>query len=164
MRMCGEIIGFLLLSCKYMTQKRARGRLRAVSAILQGQWGYTTMSGGVFWWNGKKRLRTLGNGSRNQVRSFLGRYILCKFYMLYMWMHISDIKIHILHITCLYAYDKQSGEGSCSCHGCYAKRSDFLSDVDAELKTVEKCKGRLKKRLLVRISQKSFVVAAMTLW
>ena len=47
MKMCANTVGFRSLACSYMTKKRARGRLRAVSAIMRGQC-YTTIAGGIF--------------------------------------------------------------------------------------------------------------------
>ena len=198
MRMCCETFGFRLLS--NMTQKRARGLLRAMSATLQGQWGYTTMAEGVFWWNGRtrKRLKTIAwchwamsVGTIFALflaePSVISRYILCIFYILYIWMHISDIKIHILHITCLYAYFIKIHISNLTCLYAYfrsmtglgslardrvhvivvlQKSSDFLSDVDAELKTVKKRRRAIEKAdIWCRYSRnQSFVVAAMQLW
>ena len=60
MKKCGEIIGFQLLSCQYMTQTSAsRGRKKAMRVTRPGQWGYTTIAGGLFWVNGMKNVKTI---------------------------------------------------------------------------------------------------------
>ena len=56
--------------------------------------------------------------------------------------------LYLAYNLCLCVYwehDKLSGKGSHVCYRCYAKRNDFLSDDDGELKTVEKRRREIKK-------------------
>ena len=76
--MCRETVGLLLHICLYMTQKRARGRLRALSATLRASegneitsqlLGACTVTGTV---EGQDSESSLGvDGSRHKVCSFL---------------------------------------------------------------------------------------------
>jgi hypothetical protein len=61
--MCSEIIGFQLLSCQYMTLKEQEANTRLWVLLYQGKWKEKTQN---------ICLLLIGNGSRHQVRSFLG--------------------------------------------------------------------------------------------
>ena len=68
--------------------------------------------------------------------------------MLCIVLHIMCCFVYFAYKLCLCIYseyDKLSGEGSRVCHRCYAKRKDFQSDVNVELKTVEKRRRATEK-------------------
>ena len=67
----------------------------------------------------------------------INRCISCILYILFIILHIIVLFTYKLLLCIQQEHDKQSGEGSRVCHRCYAKRNDFLSDVDVELKAVE---------------------------
>ena len=80
----------------------------------------TTIAGGIYWDSGGTRLRTYC--SRHQVISLPGQLL-----------DTNDVSAEL---AC---------KGSCVCHQCYAKRNDFLSDVDVELKPVKKRRREIEK-------------------
>ena len=102
--MCGEIIPIAFMPI--YDKKRARGLLGAMSATLQGQWGYTTMAGGVLWLNGRKRLRTIAwchlvTAEGTRFARFLAEpSVTALIQQVHIFMHIS----HIVYLNAYFRY------------------------------------------------------------
>ena len=102
-----------------MTKKRARDRLRAMSATMWGQWGYTTIAGGIFCriWDMEGQDSEHSRGVTWQLQQALGSLVswriagwstgpgaYCAYFTYYLLNCILWYNWYCLHINSFNAY------------------------------------------------------------